>query len=178
MALPDKDEQKNLWAIEIPYGLSLITTHSLTGTVKGLREFAVEDQPPVLLPFMAFRVMLAIGGGLLVLMLWSVSAWRRGLLSIENIGSQKWLLRAWMIALPLSYVAMEAGWITREVGRQPWVIYGVLRSQEGASPLAASTVGISLLAFCIIYLLLFVFFLIFARYLILQGPIRQDKEKS
>jgi cytochrome d ubiquinol oxidase subunit I len=65
---------------------------------------------------------------------------------------------------------MEAGWITREVGRQPWVIYGVLRTQQGASPLSASMVGLSLLAFSAIYLLLFILFLLFARYLLRQGP--------
>jgi cytochrome d ubiquinol oxidase subunit I len=178
IALPDKSQQKNLWSLEIPYALSLITTHSPTGTVKGLREYPVEDQPPVIVPFIAFRVMLAIGGGLLALMLWSLYSWRRGYLSPENIGQRKWLLRAWMAALPLSYVAMEAGWITREVGRQPWIIYGVLRTQEGASKLSAGTVGFSLLGFSVIYLLLFIFFLIFARFLILQGPPDGDKEKQ
>jgi cytochrome d ubiquinol oxidase subunit I len=175
MALPDKARQENRWAVEIPYALSLITTHSLTGTVKGLREFAVEDQPPVLLPFLAFRVMLFIGGGLLALMLWSLYAWRRGYLTAENIGRQKWLLRSWIAALPLSYLAMEAGWITREVGRQPWIIYGVLRTNEGASALSAGTVGGSLLSFSVLYLLLFIFFLIFARYLIVQGPKIRDQ---
>jgi cytochrome d ubiquinol oxidase subunit I len=170
MALPDKNRQENRWALEIPYALSLITTHSLTGTVPGLRDFAVEDQPPVLLPFLAFRVMLLIGAALLGLMLWSLYAWRKGALRPEKIGRHKWLLRAWMAALPLSYIAMEAGWITREVGRQPWVIYGVLRTQQGASPLSASMVGLSLLAFSAIYLLLFILFLLFARYLLRQGP--------
>ncbi|MGW8160869.1 MAG: cytochrome ubiquinol oxidase subunit I [Desulfobulbales bacterium] len=178
LAFPDKKEQKNQWAIEIPYALSLITTHSLIGTVKGLREFDVDDQPPILLPFLAFRIMLGIGGGLFVLMIWSVYAWCRRYLTREKIIHQKWLLRAWMVALPLSYVAMEAGWITREVGRQPWVIYGVLRTHEGVSRLPAGTVGLSLLAFCSIYLLLFVFFLIFARYLILQGPLKQNQNET
>jgi len=177
IALPDKEQQKNLWSLEIPYALSLITTHSLTGTVKGLREFPVADQPPVIIPFYAFRVMLGIGGGLAALMLWSLYAWRRGYLSPEKIGGQKWLLRGWVAALPLSYIAMEAGWITREVGRQPWIIYGVLRTQEGASKLSAGTVGLSLLGFCVIYLLLFIFFLIFARHLILQGPVTGDNGK-
>jgi cytochrome d ubiquinol oxidase subunit I len=177
IALPDKSQQKNLWALEIPYGLSLITTNSLKGTVRGLREFPVEDQPPVILPFIAFRVMLGIGGGLFVLMLWTLYSWHRGYLSPENIGGQKWLLRAWVAALPLSYVAMEAGWITREVGRQPWIIYGVLRTREGASTLSAGTVGLSLLGFSVIYLLLFIFFLIFARLLILQGPAIGDQGK-
>jgi cytochrome d ubiquinol oxidase subunit I len=176
IAMPDQKLQENRWAIKIPYALSLITTRSLTGTVQGLRDFAVEDQPPVLLPFLAFRVMLFIGGGLLLLMLWSVYAWRRGYLTVQCIRQQKWLLRAWMAALPLSYIAMEAGWITREVGRQPWIIYGVLRTSQGASPLSAGTVGISLLSFSVLYLALFVFFLVFARHLMQKGPDIKDEE--
>jgi len=176
IALPDKSRQKNLWALEIPYALSLITTHSPTGRVKGLREFPVEDQPPVMVPFYAFRIMLAIGGGLLALMLWAVYAWRRGRLTPEKIGHQKWLLRSWIVALPLSYVAMEAGWITREVGRQPWIIYGVQRTQEGVSNLSAGTVGLSLLGFGLIYLVLLLLFLFFARLWILQGPTIGNKE--
>jgi cytochrome d ubiquinol oxidase subunit I len=170
MAFPDKNRQANRWSLEIPYALSLITTYSPTGTVPGLRDFAVEDQPPVLLTFLTFRVMVFIGAALLALMLWTLAAWRKGALQPEKIGQHKWLLRAWMAALPLSYIAMEAGWITREVGRQPWVIYGVLRTQQGASPLSANMVGVSLLAFSAIYLLLFILFLIFARYLLRQGP--------
>ncbi|MEJ2691063.1 MAG: cytochrome ubiquinol oxidase subunit I [Deltaproteobacteria bacterium] len=175
LALPDQEAQKNNWQIEIPYALSLITTHSLTGTVRGLREFPVNDQPPVLLPFYAFRVMLLAGFAFLVLSLWSLIAWHRGLLQPDRISRQKWLLRCWMIALPLSYLAMEAGWITREVGRQPWIIYGVIRTGEGATNLPATTVSTSLLGFAVFYLFLFLLFLHFARRIILRGPMEGKK---
>ncbi|MEJ2689138.1 MAG: cytochrome ubiquinol oxidase subunit I [Deltaproteobacteria bacterium] len=170
LALPDQTAQTNRWQIEIPYALSLITTHSLRGTVRGLKEFAPENQPPVLVPFYAFRVMLAAGFAMLLLAFWTLIAWRRGKLQPGRISKQKWLLRGWMAALPVSYLAMEAGWITREVGRQPWIIYGVIRTGEGATELPAATVAASLLGFVVFYLTLFGLFLFFARRIILRGP--------
>ncbi|MGW8161516.1 MAG: cytochrome ubiquinol oxidase subunit I, partial [Desulfobulbales bacterium] len=170
IAWPDERLQDNIWAVQVPYALSLITTHSPTGKVTGLQEFAVEDQPPVLLTFYSFRIMLFIGFGLVLLMLWSLWAWARGELTPARINRQKWLLYFWITAVPLSYLAMEAGWVTREVGRQPWVIEGVLRTKEGASALPAVTVGASLLGFVAIYSLLFFLFLFFAKRILEKGP--------
>lgn len=170
LAWPDKGLQDNRWAISIPYALSLITTSSLTGKITGLREFPVEDQPPVLLTFYSFRIMLFIGFGLILLMLWSLWAWRKGELTPANIGRQKFLLYSWIAAIPLSYIAMEAGWVTREVGRQPWAIQGILRTNESASPLPAGTVASSLLGFVAIYSLLFFLFLFFAKRILDKGP--------
>ena len=86
------------------------------------------------------------------------------------MSGQRWLLGAWLVALPASYLAMEAGWVTREVGRQPWLIYGVLRTQDSASRLPAGTVAGSLLAFAAAYLVLFVLFVVFARQILRRGP--------
>lgn len=170
LAWPDKRLQDNQWAIPVPYALSLITTYSPTGRVTGLEEFPVTEQPPVLLTFYSFRVMLFIGFGLVLLMIWSLWAWRKGKLTAAAIGRQKWLLYSWIAAVPLSYIAMEAGWITREVGRQPWVIQGVLRTDEGASVLPAGTVAASLLGFAVMYTLLFFLFLFFAKRILDKGP--------
>lgn len=170
LAWPDKAKQENSWAIGIPYGLSLIATRSPTGQVKGLREFPVQDQPPIWLPFYAFRVMVGMGFLFFFLMLWTLWAWRKGRLKPESVSRQKKLLLAWMAAVPLSYVAMESGWISREVGRQPWIIYGVLRTQEAASPLPAYTVASSLLILAAVYAGLFAFFLLFAWFIIYKGP--------
>ncbi|KJS01312.1 MAG: cytochrome oxidase [Desulfobulbaceae bacterium BRH_c16a] len=170
IAWPDKELQDNVWAVEVPYFLSLITTLSPTGQVAGLREFPVEDQPPLLLPFYSFRIMFVIGVALVFLMLWSLWAWRKGELVPQRIARQKWLLYSWMAAIPLSYIAMEAGWIVREVGRQPWVIQGVLRTEDGASRLPAEAVAGSLIGFVGVYSLLFVLFLVFARRLLKNGP--------
>jgi cytochrome bd ubiquinol oxidase subunit I len=178
VAWPNEEKQANDWAIQIPYALSLITTRSFTGQVKGLREFPRDDQPPVALPFYAFRIMMAAGFGLFFLMLWTLWIWYRGRLNQENLSGQKKLLYAWMLALPLSYVAMEAGWITREVGRQPWIIYGVLRTRDAATSLPAEAVASSSLVFVAVYLLLFAVFLLFLRRILLKGPELGDPERK
>jgi cytochrome d ubiquinol oxidase subunit I len=170
VAWPDKARQDNLWAIDIPDALSLITTHSRTGKVKGLREFPPEDQPPILIPFYSFRIMIAIGLILFLVMLWTLFAWRKGYLVPERIAGRKRLLYAWIISAPLSYLAMEAGWATREVGRQPWVLYGKLRTMDSATVMPSAAVGTSLFTFTVIYGLLFVLFLVFARRIIARGP--------
>ncbi|MEJ2166554.1 MAG: cytochrome ubiquinol oxidase subunit I [Desulfobacterales bacterium] len=170
IAVPDKAKQDNRWSIRIPYFLSILTTHSLTGQVKGLRDFPREDQPPIWIPFYAFRVMAGLGFGFLFLMLWTIWAWYRKKLTVERVSAQKLMLYSWMLALPLSYAAMECGWLTREVGRQPWVIYGVLRTENAASTLPAGAVGGSLLSFAVFYGILFVIFLLLARHILIKGP--------
>ena len=170
LAWPNKSRQDNDWAITIPNGLSLLLTRSLTGRVKGLRDFPVQDQPPIWLPFYAFRIMIGLGFLFFFLTLWTLWVWRKGRLKPAVVSGQKKLLVSWMAALPLSYVAMEAGWVTREVGRQPWIIYGVLRTNEAASPLPAYPVGASLLIFAGIYSVLFLVFLLFAWFIVYRGP--------
>jgi cytochrome bd ubiquinol oxidase subunit I len=171
LAWPNRHEQDNDWTfITIPQGLSLLLTHSLTGRVQGLREFPVADQPPVALPFYAFRVMIAIGFGLAFLMLWTLWRWRQGMLTPARLGRQKWLLYAWVAAIPSGFLAIEAGWVTREVGRQPWIIYGLLRTADGASLLPAATVGASLAVYFVVYTILFTALLVFGWRLIRQGP--------
>ncbi len=170
LAWPDPENQDNRWSVEIPTVLSLLTAHTTTGQIRGLREFPREEQPPVAITYYAFRSMVAIGTALFILMLWTLWVWRGGGLDAVRVSSQKWLLRAWMAALPLSYLAMETGWVTREVGRQPWVIHGLLRTGESASRIPAGTVAASLLAFTMVYAFLTVLFFFFARGIIARGP--------
>ena len=170
VAWPDPERQENRFSLDVPYALSLMTTHSPTGQVRGLREFPKEDHPPVWLPFYAFRVMIGVGFGLFFLMLWTAWAWRKGRLGARTVSEQKYLLWAWMAALPASYLAMEAGWVSREVGRQPWIIYGVLRTDEAASRLPPNAVLGSLVAFAAIYALLLAVFLFFAWRILRKGP--------
>ena len=170
LAWPDPEIQDNRWAIEIPTVLSLLTTHTTTGRIRGLRDFPREDQPPVAIPYYAFRTMVAIGTALFILVLWTLWVWRRGGLDRGRVSSRKWLLRTWMAAIPLSYLAMETGWITREVGRQPWVIHGMLRTGESASRIPPEPVAASLLAFALVYALLSILFFLFARRIIARGP--------
>jgi cytochrome d ubiquinol oxidase subunit I len=171
LAWPNEKKQDNDWTfIEIPDGLSLLITHTLTGEVKGLRDFPREDQPPVAIPFFGFRLMAGIGFLFALLMLWTLGAWARGGLAPPRLLAQKWLLRAWVASIPLGYLAVEAGWWVREVGRQPWVIYGLLRTSDAASPLPAAAVATSLLIYAVIYILLFCGFMVFAWRLLKQGP--------
>jgi cytochrome bd ubiquinol oxidase subunit I len=94
----------------------------------------------------------------------------RGKLSEQNIASQRWLLTAWILAAPLGYLAVESGWIVRCVGRQPWVVYGQLRTADGVSNLPPATVLTSLLCFAGVYTLLFVSALYFGSRIIRKGP--------
>ena len=172
VAWPDSENDRNAWSLEIPYALSILTTHTLTGQVRGLSEFPPEDRPPILIPFYSFRFMVLIGFLLFFLMIWSLVLWFRGKLSPQETlkGTGKWFFRSWIAAIPAGYLAVEFGWATREVGRQPWVIYGMLRTSDGASRLPQSTVGISLLLYLAVYALLFTAFLIFTGRIVLKGP--------
>jgi cytochrome bd ubiquinol oxidase subunit I len=170
MAWPQQDRQRNLWEINVPFALSLLLTHSPTGKITGMKAIPRDDQPPVWPPFLAFRIMTLLGFGFVFLMLWTVWVWYRGGLGAGRVSDQKWLLRSWLIALPASYAAMEAGWIVREVGRQPWTIYGLVRTADSASRVPPSVVASSLLLFVLFYAVLFVIFLVFARLLIVRGP--------
>jgi cytochrome d ubiquinol oxidase subunit I len=171
LAWPNQMEQKNTWVLSIPNGLSVLTTGVRHGQVQGLKSFPLADQPPAIpLIFYSFRIMVAIGLVLMGLVIWTSVAWLKGQLSTESIGANRWLLRAWVASIPLGYVATECGWIVREVGRQPWVIYGLLRTRDAASTLPASAVAVSLVTFVVIYSSLFILFLIFAARILRKGP--------
>jgi cytochrome d ubiquinol oxidase subunit I len=171
MALPDPANQKNSWTfLSIPDGLSLLVVHSLTGQVKGLRAFPREDQPPILIPYYSFRIMIGIGFAMFVLMLWTLWVWYKKRLTPELLPRQKWLLWSWIAFIPLSYIAVQMGWLTREVGRQPWIIYGLMCTKDGASPLPVGAVSTSLIVYLVIYTILFLAFLFFAWRIIKQGP--------
>lgn len=171
LAWPDQAAQRNDWAVKIPDVLSLLATSTATGQVKGLSEFPRANQPPLLpLLFYAFRLMVAIGFAMFFLMLWSAWLWWRGELTPARIETHRNFLRAWTFAIPLGYIAVEMGWITREVGRQPWVIYGLLRTQDAASALPAGTVTGSLIVYTLVYAVLLVSFVVFAVRLFRAGP--------
>ena len=170
VAWPDSAAQQNRWSVEIPNALSLIVTHSMTGEVKGLRDFPRADQPPVWIPFYGFRVMLAAGVSIAALAIWTLIAWRRGHLRPSRVCDQRWLMRAWITAIPAVYLALEAGWFVREVGRQPWLVYGLLRTSEGASTLTTGSVLWSLTGFVLIYALIGITAFVFARRIAIEGP--------
>lgn len=170
LAWPDEQKQENSWELSIPYGLSLAATRSLTGRVKGLLDFPKAERPPVLIPFYALRIMILIGVLLFLLTLRTAWVWYKGKLSPDRITAQRGLLLSWMIAGPLSMIAMEAGWMTREIGRQPWLFYGLLRTDEAASPVPAGAVGTSFGFFLVVYAVLLVLSILLAARVISNGP--------
>ncbi len=173
LAWPDKGAQRNDWEISVPGLLSWLATGTAQGRVRGLREFAPEDQPPLLpLIFYAFRIMAGIGVAFFFLMIWTVTIWLRGGFRPAAIVSQRWLLRAWVAAIPLGYVAVDTGWSVREIGRQPWIIYGVLPTSAGASVLPVASVGFTTLGYLLIDSLLLVTFIVFACRIARQDPDR------
>jgi len=173
LAWPNVAEEKNDWEITIPNGLGYILEfkQNLTEPVQGLKDYVPEDRPKMVgLVYYAFRTMVGIGFYLAALMALSTLQWLRGKLSPDNISQQKWLLRIWLFSAPLGYLAVETGWIVRCVGRQPWTVYGQIRTVDAASKLPAEAIFSSLVGFTLLYSLLLFTTLYFGRKIILKGP--------
>ncbi len=169
-AWPDEAGQKNHWAIELPYALSLLLTHSPTGEVRGLKEFPLDEHPPVRITFYTFRVMVIAGFALVGLALWTIWRWKKGALTAGRIEGERWLLCAWIAAGPIAWAAVEGGWVTREAGRQPWLVYGLVRTAESASPLPTGVIAASLGGYLVIAALLSTAFLVLAGRVLAKGP--------
>jgi cytochrome d ubiquinol oxidase subunit I len=169
IAWPDSQAQDNRWAIKIPYVLSLLTDRSLKGQVPGLTQFPVEDQPPVAIPFYAFRIMVFLGLAMVFLVLWALWKWRKKELRARAAPRQQRFWRWWSYALPLGFLATYMGWTLREVGRQPWIIYGVMRTVDGVSPVSTVAAATSLALFTLLYSAFLGLFIFFARRIVLQG---------
>jgi cytochrome d ubiquinol oxidase subunit I len=148
--VPNEAEQRIDYAIEIPKLSSLILKHDLNAPLDGLDAFPADERPPVVIPFYAFRIMVGIGFAMLGMGLWSLWARWRG-----SLFTNGWLHRASLVMGPSGFVAVLAGWFTTEVGRQPFTVYGLMRTSESLSPVAAPAVGASLIAFIIVYFLVF-----------------------
>jgi cytochrome d ubiquinol oxidase subunit I len=173
LAFPNEKAEANNWEINIPNGLSYILEFKprLTAPVLGLKEFASSDRPKMIgLIYYAFRLMSGIAFILVGVVIVTVTQWLRGKLSPENITQQKLLMLSWIWSAPLGYLAVESGWIVRCVGRQPWAVYGEIRTADAVSNLPPSNVLTSLLIFVSIYTLLFFSALFFASRIIKQGP--------
>jgi cytochrome d ubiquinol oxidase subunit I len=148
--LPDRDAGEVRYAVEIPKLGSYILTHDWNGTVKGLEAWPRADWPNTAVVFWSFRIMVGIGFAMLGLGLWSLYArWRGGL------AEAKWLQRVAVLMGPSGFAAVLAGWITTEVGRQPYTVYGLLRTVDSISPIAAPAVATSLILFVVVYLSVF-----------------------
>ena len=148
--IPDSEAKTVHYAIEIPKLSSLILKHDLNAPLDGLDTIPDDEEPPVGIVFWSFRIMIGIGFAMLGIGVWSLYARFR-----KRLYDMPMLHRAALVMAPSGFVAVLAGWITTEVGRQPYVIYGLLRTADAASPLAAPAVAASLLAFIIVYFTVF-----------------------
>ncbi|MGK9165801.1 cytochrome ubiquinol oxidase subunit I [Inquilinus limosus] len=148
-AWPDQGGEKNDFVLEIPHLGSLILTHSWGGTVQGLKDFPPQDRPPVAIVFWTFRIM--VGLGFLMLGAGLLSLWLR---AVGRLYDSRWFQRFIVVMLPSGFVAVIAGWFTTEIGRQPWVVYGILRTADALSPVGGGSVLLSLALFVLIYAIL------------------------
>jgi len=148
--VPNEEEGRLDYAIEVPYLGSLILTHTLHDQIQGLNEFPKEEWPPVAIVFYSFRIMVAIGFAMLALGALGLLARWRG-----KLYDWPWLHRAAIVMGPSGFVAVLAGWITTEVGRQPYTVYGLLRTADSLAPVEAPAVATSLVAFIIVYFFIF-----------------------
>ena len=148
--IPNEAEKKIEYKVEIPKLSSLILKHDLNADLPGLDTIPDEDEPPVTLIFFSFRIMVGLGFAMLGLGLWA--AWMRWR---GRLYDAPMLYRASILMGPMGFVAVLAGWITTEVGRQPFTVYGLMRTSESLSPIAAPAVATSLVAFIIVYFFVF-----------------------
>ncbi|MDQ3011148.1 MAG: cytochrome ubiquinol oxidase subunit I [Acidobacteriota bacterium] len=145
---PDENAKTTRYAIEIPRGLSLLAFHDPNATVKGLEAFPRDEWPPVKIVHFSFQIMVAAGTAMMLVTLWAVwMAWRQ-----KRLPDSKWFLRTVIAASPLGFVAIEAGWVVTEVGRQPWIISGVMRTADAVTPMPGLVVPF--VSFTLLYIFL------------------------
>ena len=164
-AWPDEKAELNRFEISIPGVASLLTHGSMDALFPSLKDFKVEDRPPVLIPFFAFRIMVGIGT-LMILFGWAGAfLWKRGTV----FEARRWLWLA-QYSWPAGFVAILSGWFVTEVGRQPWLATGILRSKDAVSPVTTLEVAISLGLFVFVYCVVFTAGILLINRLIDKGP--------
>ena len=145
LVIPDPDNERNLVEFgAIPGALSMLAFHDFSAEVKGLKDFAPSERPPVTISTVSFRAMITLGFFFLIA---AFIGWFRR----DTIEQRPALLKVFIFSIPLPYIASELGWMLAEVGRQPWVVYGVMKTSSAVSPIAASQVAVSLAAFVLVY---------------------------
>ena len=169
-AIPDEKAQKNHFEIAIPNGASLILKHSTTGVVPGLKDYVAKDgtvlHPPVAPVFFSFRIMVGVGVLMLVISwLASWQIWKRGTIT-------PWVARGLVVMSFSGWIATLAGWYTTEIGRQPWLVTGVLKTSEAVSEVSAPILGLSLTAYMLIYIALTTAYIYTVFYLARKGDLK------
>jgi len=149
-AWPDEEAETNRFAISIPRGSSLILTHDPDGLFPGLKSVPASDRPPVVPVFFAFRIMLAIGFFMIAAALYGAWLWWRG-----RLFETRWYLRVVAHTWWIGFVAVLAGWIVTETGRQPWIVHGIMRTADANSPVVGGAVLATLVLFVLVYAIIF-----------------------
>ncbi len=165
-AIPDQKAETNHNAIEVPLLGSLILTHDVNGVVPGLKDFPAKDRAPAIIPFFSFRIMVGLGVIMLGLVVLGLALRLRG-----RLYSNGWFLKLLVWSGPIGFLAVLAGWTTTEVGRQPWTVYGLLRTTDSVTPsLSGGDVLLSLLGYAVVYLIVYPVGVWFMAQAIKRGP--------
>ena len=164
-AWPDETAGVNRFELSIPRGASLILTHRVDGLFTGLNSVPASERPPVKIVFFAFRIMLGIGFLMIAAALTGALLWWRGALF-----TTRWYLRAMAQGWWLGFVAVIAGWVVTESGRQPWIVHSIMRTADATSPVPAATIAGTLALLVLAYGVVFSFGSIYINRLIAQGP--------
>ncbi|MBU1056449.1 MAG: cytochrome ubiquinol oxidase subunit I [Proteobacteria bacterium] len=147
-AIPDEENEKNMIEIgALPGVLSFLAYKDINAEVKGLKEFPRDERPPVLITSMAFKGMVGLGA-------YFIFVTGYGWLKRKRLAENKLYLKIMLLSIPLPYIATELGWVLTEVGRQPWIVYGLMKTSDAVSPIASTQVLVSLIAFILVYGLL------------------------
>jgi cytochrome d ubiquinol oxidase subunit I len=164
--LPDMEAEVTRYAVQVPHLGSLILTHSWDGEIRGLKEFPAKDRPYSPIVFWSFRIMAGLGMLMLLTALLGVLLRKGG-----RLYETRWYQWFVLCMGPSGLVALLAGWVTTEVGRQPWTVYGVLRTEDSVSPVSAQLAGVSLLIFVIVYFVVFGMGVYYMMKLMRRGPV-------
>jgi cytochrome d ubiquinol oxidase subunit I len=166
-AWPDAKNERNLAEIAIPKLASLIITHDVDGRFPGLKDFPRDERPPVVPVFFAFRVM--VGLGAVMIAIGGIGAW---LWWRKRLFDTRWFLRPVVHAWPLGFIALLAGWIVTEVGRQPWLAWGILRTADAVSPVSTGAVALSFALIVVTYSIVFSIGVWYINKLMRKGPVQ------
>ncbi len=170
---PDEKNETTKYAIEVPKLGSLILTHQFNGEIKGLKEWAKKDRPPVKIVFFSFRIMVGIGILMLCTAVTGLFLYKKKKLFNNKI-FHKWLL----LMSPSGFIAVLAGWFVTEIGRQPYIVYGILRTKDAISPVIGEYVLFSLIAFVVTYIIVFSTGVYYILKLVRHGPTSLQKESK
>ena len=162
--IPDAERGETTYAIKIPYGLSLLAFHDPHSTVKGLRDFPRDEWPNTLIVHSAFQLMVGLGTLMAAISVWGALLWWRK----RKLPDGKWFLRSLVIAAPAGMLAIESGWTVTEVGRQPWIIYGVMRTSESVTPMPGLIIPFVVFTLLYVFLAAVVAWLLFRQ--VAQSP--------